>query len=166
MLTVSLLILLSVGAIGLGLKLLYNTQQSAQTTPQDMRGETVARIGVLALTSNGYVVSSPDYESLPELTLYTDPLFPGDKIQGEEVLKTGQLLLLFKKNDIAVVSATIYTKDYCVLTLPETIRVLYNDKSDVRTLTSSLQSMMAVFTIEGTKPEEIDFRYDKPVIRY
>lgn len=166
MLTVSFLIILSSGAILFGLKLLYDAQQNIKAAPVATNGEPVARIDSLVLTADGVIATSSGSFEIPILTVHTDPLSPGDRIKGVEVQKTVEILALLKKNNVAVESVTIYNKDYCVLILPETIRVLYNSNSDARTLISSLQTMMAVFTIEGRIPEEIDFRFDKPVIRY
>jgi hypothetical protein len=89
----------------------------------------------------------------------------GDRLTGQGIEFTTELLSHLLKKQVAVQSVTIYTRDYSVMRLGDT-NVVYKEKGSASELASSLQSMLSVFTIEGRVPSEIDFRFDKPVLRY
>lgn len=132
-------------------------------------GDIIARTGNYSVSTSGRIFEQVPDTSLPELIIGTDKLLPGDVLTGNEIKNTLAILALLKKNGIAVRSIYIYTKEYCVLEIPNqsgTIRVLYNENSNPTGLISSLQSIVSVFTIEGKVPDEVDFRFDKPVLRY
>jgi hypothetical protein len=163
MLTAVLLILLSLGTIGTGLALLNASQKNQPQITTDA-GTPVALIGSLAITEKQYIVpvSNP---SLPVIQTFTDTLQVDDRLSGQGIEFTTQLLSELGKKQVAVQRVTIYTRDYSVLHLANT-NVIYKEKASASELASSLQSMLSVFTIEGKMPLEIDFRFDKPVLRY
>lgn len=155
---------MSIGTISIGIVLLnasQNNQPQAKTTDV---GVPVALVGSLAITDKQYIVpvSNP---ALPVIQTLTDPLQDGDRLTGQGIEFTTELLSVLIKNQVAVQSVTIYTRDYSVLHLGNT-NVVYKEKESASILASSLQSMLSVFTIEGRMPTEIDFRFDKPVLRY
>ena len=159
-----MLIVLSLGIISAGIYIL-NASQNAQPKVEVVDvGTPVALIGSVAVTDKQYIVpiSNP---SLPVIQTHTDPLKDGDRLTGQGIEFTTELLYHLSQKQVAVQSVTIYTRDYSVLRLSNT-NVVYKEKGSASTLATSLQSMLSVFTIEGRVPSEIDFRFDKPVLRY
>jgi len=159
-----LLMLLSLGTISAGIALLNASQKNQPQAKTIDIGVPVALVGSLAITDKQYIVpvSNP---ALPVIQTQTDPLQDGDRLAGQGIEFTTEFLSALSKNQVAVQSVTIYTRDYSVLHLNNT-NVVYKEKESASVLASSLQSMLSVFTIEGRNPTEIDFRFDKPVLRY
>lgn len=160
-----MLILLSVGTITTGITLLNASQNNQPQAKDTDYGTPVGTIGTLAVTDKQYIVPVTS-QSLPSVQILTDPLKTGDKLAGQGIEFTTQLLAALAKNQVAVDQVTIYTRDYSVLHLTTNTNLIYKEKPSVTELVSSLQSMLSVFTIEGRNPTEIDFRFDKPVLRY
>jgi hypothetical protein len=131
-------------------------------------GIPLASIDQFVITSTG-LIKERTGNAYPLLTVQTDPVVPGDILRSPEITTSLRLIENLQKNGIAVGSISIYTTEYCVVELPvkaDTIRVLYNSQSDTVSLVSTLQGILTMVTIEDTKPVEIDFRFDKPILRY
>ena len=139
---------------------------SQKATEQPVSEEPVARIKIYAISEKGIVLSSNASPHLPEIDVSIDTPTVGSRLGGVELAMTLSFLNELKFRNIGVGSVKIYSKDMMILTTADTIRVLYASTNDVVALSSSLQTMLSVFTIEGTRPREIDLRYDKPVLRY
>lgn len=155
---------MSLGTIGVGIVLLNASQKNQSQAKATDTGTPVGLVGSLAITDSQYIVPVSN-TSLPVIQVLTDPLATGDKLAGQGIEFTTVFLGELAKKQVAVQSVTLYTRDYSVLHLANT-NVIYKEKSSASELASSLQSMLSVFTIEGRVPSEIDFRFDKPVLRY
>ena len=156
---------MSIVAITAGIVLLNASQKNQPQAKTTDIGTPIGIIGNFAITDKQYIVPISN-QSLPQIQAYTDPLAEGDKLTGNGIEFTTEFLAELAKHHIAVTSATIYTRDYSILRLATDTNVIYKEKPSASTLASSLQSMLSVFTIEGRVPSEIDFRFDKPVLRY
>lgn len=159
------MIILSCGAISAGILLLNASQNKPSQAINTDVGTLVGLIGSLAITDKQYIVPVSN-QPLPIIQAVTDPLESGDRLSGQGIEFTTELLRELSKNQVAVESVTLYTRDYSILLLSTNTNVIYKEKGSASELATSLQSMLSVFTIEGRMPTEIDFRFDKPVLRY
>lgn len=156
---------MSLTAITAGIVLLNASQKNQPEAKITDVGTAVGIVGSYAITDKQYIVPITN-QSLPQIQVFTDPLIDGDRLTGNGIEFTTELLFELQKNHIAVASVSIYTRDYSILRLVTNTIVIYKEKGSASELAASLQSMLSVFTIEGRNPSEIDFRFDKPVLRY
>ncbi|MBI4130207.1 hypothetical protein HY468_02735 [Candidatus Roizmanbacteria bacterium] len=133
-------------------------------TPSPVLG--IASMNGFILDEKGSVVAYHQTEQLPLIQASIPPLTIGDRIESEELLVTIAVLRKLQEEGIAAVEARIYNATYMELTMEHDVHILFNTTNDPVLLSSSLQTMLSVFTIEGRFPKEIDFRFSKPVIRY
>ena len=128
-------------------------------------GYPVAVVQESLIDANGNVVGPFNQEDLAVIEISTDPLLYNTRIESEALRYSLSLLHLLQVAGFNVSTITIYHDWYITATVLDTIRILYTIHTDSDTLVSSLQSMLSAFTIEGVTLEEIDFRFDKPIVR-
>jgi hypothetical protein len=161
-----LLIALSFLIIIGGIFLLDKSEKNIEANTVVDYGKIVASVGNFFVTDKHFIVVSRAQRAIPVINIKTDPLTVGDRLSGQGIEVTLELLGILGNNKVAVESVTLYTNEYIVLKLMNPTIVIINENHNTAELASSLQSMLSVFTIEGRMPKEIDFRFDKPVVRY
>jgi len=133
------------------------------------RGRSLARLTTLSgevLIDDSQLVtgySTPDYKSLPLLDFNYSQIAVGDKINNEEIKYATQII----RNSNAIYPISLIkrtdTFDYKFF-IDDTI-VVFPKSGDVAALMDTLQTLLARFRMKGIDINEIDLRFDKPIIK-
>lgn len=79
---------------------------------------------------------------------------------------TGELKILFDKNNIGFSSIEIASDSSYLITLKDGSEVFFSSSKSMPSQISSLQFLLGRLTIEGKRVSRLDFRFDKPIIVY
>ena len=108
---------------------------------------------------------------LSSLLLYKLPTFPLFKEQIVSPLaknkssQTSNLEILLTKAKIPFASIS-QSPDYYTVTLSDGGQIFISSKKDLTIQINSLQLMLNRLTIEGKRIKSLDFRFDKPIIKF
>lgn len=128
--------------------------------------EVLGVIDGFSVDEDGLLLRRNADNNLPDIKIETQSVRGGEKVSGEEIEKTLRVLKELKKLGLEVKKVEVYNRERMDLIFANNTRIIYNSSVDPFTLSSSLQFMFSRFKIDGRMPVEIDFRYNKPVVRF
>ncbi len=129
-------------------------------------GKPVARIGEFSVDLKGQVRRVGESENLPQIVVLTEPLFGNERIENYEFNKILFILDRAEKSELDVEKIAVYNKERIDFYLKNGIMVTVNSELDADYFISSLQIMLSRFKIEGKVPASIDYRFNKPVVKF
>lgn len=120
-----------------------------------------------SLTRQGWVFESLGGTQLPSLYLGTDiSLQPGTRVNDETVVYALTIAEGLSKSDFSAVNLRIVDESSIAAYGQGGLVVIFSPKKDANFQLDSLQQVLALAKIDGTKITKIDLRFDKPVIVY
>ncbi len=116
---------------------------------------------------DGYIVSQEKGPGdLPILTIATADVTSEGLITNSTILKAIACIRIVSENGMEPRGATILTDENEVKISTKGTELLIPLSIDTTSLYSSLQLLTRQFRIEGNQPSSIDFRFNKPVVRF
>lgn len=120
-----------------------------------------------SLTGEGWVFESSGGSQLPSFYLGTDiGLQPGTRVNDETIIFVLTIAKGLSKSDFSAVNLRIVDESSIAAYEREGLVAIFSSKKDANFQLDSLQQVLALAKIDGTKITKIDLRFDKPVIVY
>ncbi|OGH37967.1 MAG: hypothetical protein A3B44_03365 [Candidatus Levybacteria bacterium RIFCSPLOWO2_01_FULL_38_21] len=100
---------------------------------------------------------------LPTLSLFKKPII--SPLAKNKSSQTPNLETLLKNAKVPFVSIS-QSADYYIVMLSDGGQIFISSKKDLTSQISSLQLIFNRLTIEGKRIKSLDFRFDKPIIKF
>ena len=100
---------------------------------------------------------------LPTFLIFNKPIV--SPLGQNKPSQNSNLEILLTKAKISFVSIS-KSPDYYTVTLSDGGQVIISSKKELTLQISSLQLMLSRLTIEGKRIKSLDFRFDKPIIKF